>query len=353
MLKPVVFKRLAVVCCAAVIACAGTAAEIDRAHKVTLARVPSGGIQPQVAMDTDGGLHVIYYKGDPSSGDIYYVRSRDGGSTFSAPIRVNSQSGSAIAAGNIRGAHLALGKNGRVHVAWNGSHSLTPGAKYGKEPMLYTRLNDAGTGFEPERNLIQSAWGLDGGGAVAADRAGNVYVFWHAPAPGTEGEGKRRVWIARSSDEGATFAPEKAAWENPTGVCGCCGLNAFAASDGTLYALYRSATETVHRDMYLLVSRDRGRTFEGADISKWNVGYCVMSSEAFAPASKGVLAAWETEKQAYFARIDPATGKISSPVAAPGPAGNRKHPAVASNAQGETIFAWTEGMAWKKGGSVA
>jgi hypothetical protein len=63
-----------------------------------------------------------------------------------------------------------------------------------KHPMVFARLNDAGTEFEPERNLIHAAYGLDGGGAVAADTAGDVYVFWHAPTPGTEGE--RRPYIS-------------------------------------------------------------------------------------------------------------------------------------------------------------
>lgn len=47
--------------------------------------------------------------------------------------------------------------------------------------MLYTRLNDAGDGFEPQRNVIQKRPGLDGGGSIAADAEGNVYVAWHAP----------------------------------------------------------------------------------------------------------------------------------------------------------------------------
>jgi hypothetical protein len=223
----------------------------------------------------------------------------------------------------------------------------------GKEPMWYTRINDAGTAFEPERNVIQMAYGLDGGGSLAADNAGDVYVVWHASAPGTEGEANRRVWIARSTDDGATFEREKPVWDRATGACGCCGLNAFADRKGTLYVLYRSATEIVHRDMYLMVSKDHGQTFEGTDVSKWNVGYCVMSSEAFAQGPVGVLAAWETEKQAYYGRVDPATGKMSTPVAAPGAGDNRKHPAVAGNAQSETLFAWTEGMGWKKGGTLA
>jgi hypothetical protein len=323
-------------------------AELREFGKVRLMRVPEGGIQPQVAVDGRGEIHMIYFKGDPGHGDVYYVRAKND-AAFSKPMKVNTQPGSAVAAGNIRGAHIAAGKNGRVHVAWNGAHAA---GGQGKEPMLYTRLNDAGTAFEPERNVIQFAHGLDGGGAVAADAGGNVYVVWHAPEPGTEGEGHRRVWIARSTDEGKTFERERAAFDKPTGACGCCGLNAFADRSGALYVVYRSATELVNRDMYLLVSRDKGQTFQGQNISKWNVGHCVMSSESFAENGKTVMTGWETEKQVYFGRIDSASGKLAQAIGAPGATDNRKHPALAVNAAGETLLAWTEGMAWKKGGTL-
>jgi len=331
----------------------GQDAEVDPSRGVVLARVPDGGIQPQIAVDAKGVVHMVYYKGDPGHGDLYYVRSRDGGTTFSAPLRVNSQPGSAIAIGNIRGARIAIGKQGRIHVAWNGSHATGPKGPPGHEPMLYTRMNDSGTAFEPQRDVIQFAYGLDGGGAVAADNSGYVYILWHAPAPGTEGEGNRRVWIARSTNGGKTFEREKPAWHQHTGACGCCGLDVFADRVGTLYVLYRSATQMVNRDMYLLVSRDRGETFAGENISKWNVGYCVMSSESFAESPTRVLAAWETEKQVYYGRIDSATGKMSPPIAPSGAGDNRKYPTVAGNTRGEMIFAWTEGMGWNKGGRLA
>src|SRR6266545_2936373 len=117
------------------------------AHKAVLLRVPNHGIQPQVAVDGKGVVHLIYFKGDPGAGDVFYARSDDG-THFKHPLRVNSQPGSAVATGNIRGAHLALGKNGRVHVAWNGSKVAMPRSvgQY-NSPMLYARLNDAGTAF--------------------------------------------------------------------------------------------------------------------------------------------------------------------------------------------------------------
>ena len=65
---------------------------------VSIIHVPNGGIQPQV-VERDGVVHMIYFAGDAQKGDL------------------------SIAVGNIRGAQLAVGRNGRVHVAWNGTES--------------------------------------------------------------------------------------------------------------------------------------------------------------------------------------------------------------------------------------
>jgi hypothetical protein len=142
------------------------------------------------------------------------------------------------------------------------------------------------------------------------------------------------------------------AWDKPTGACGCCGLDAFADRNGTLFVLFRSAEQMVHRDMNLLVSRDHGASFRGSDISKWNVGYCVMSTESLAESKAGVLGAWETEKQVYFGRMNPATGALAETVGAPGTGKNRKYPSITGNSRGQILLAWTEGMGWKKGGTL-
>lgn len=320
--------------------------------KVTLSRAPNKGIQPQTMVDAKGVVHTIYFAGEPGGGDIFYVRSSDG-EKFSRPLRVNSHPNSAIAIGNIRGAHLALGKSSRVHVAWMGSDKAEPRGPSKAAPMLYARLNDAGTAFEPQRNIIQKAYGLDGGASVAADEVGNVYATWHAPEPKTRGEDNRCVWVAHSTDEGKTFAQEKRANPNATGACGCCGMRGFADKKGTLYVLYRSASQVVHRDIYLLVSTDKGSSFRGEKVHPWEVANCPMSSMAFTESDEGTVAAWETDGQVYCARLDPSTAKPSAPLAAPGKAKGRKHPVVAVNAAGEMILVWTEGMGWNRGGSLA
>jgi hypothetical protein len=321
--------------------------------RVTVLDTPDGGIQPQAVIDANGTIHVVYFKGQPAGGDIFYSRLEPEKAAFTSGLRVNSETGSAVAIGTIRGAQLALGKGGRVHVAWNGSQETLPKNPLGTSPMLYTRSKDDVTGFEPQRNLMQRTYQLDGGGTVAADEAGHVYVAWHGRTQDSRnGEMGRKMWIARSTDDGASFSAEAPVFDKETGACGCCGTRAFADHRGTLYVMYRAATDSVDRDMYLLSSRDRGTRFDGRSIHSWRINACPMSSESMAESSSGVMAAWETNNRVFFARIDPETSKPSAPVAPPG-SGARKHPAVAGNAQGETILVWTEGTGWQKGGSLA
>src|SRR4051812_30210838 len=327
---------------------------------VALVRVPQGGIQPEAAVDSHGTLHLLYFAGEPRGGNLFYVRSIDYGRAFSTPVRVNSQDGSAIATGTIRGGQLAVGRHGRVHVVWNGSDRamprglVNPASGKAEAPFLYSRSDVSGTLFEPQRDLTKRSYAIDGGGSIAADQDGHVYAAWHAmPVGGARGEDQRRVWIARSDTDGATFGDEQPAWSEPTGACGCCGLQVFASRSSALYLLYRSATALTHRDIYLLESTDQGRSFRGSKVQPWEIGACPMTSMSIASLGSDVFGAWETAGQVYFGHVDPDAARIATPVAAPGDRGTRKHPRLAVNARGEMLFVWTEGTAWSRGGSLA
>jgi hypothetical protein len=323
-------------------------------------RVPNGGIQPEAGLDSRGVLHLLYFAGEPAGGDLFYVRSTDLGATFSTPIRVNSQPGSAIATGTIRGGQLALGRNGRVHVAWNGSDralprgAVNPDMEQPGAPFLYARTAADGTAFEPQRNLNLHVYSLDGGGSIAADAAGHVYAAWHGNKEGgARGEDKRQLWVARSQDDGATFAEAAPAWDTPTGTCSCCQTRLLATSTSSLALLFRSATNLTNRDVYVLTSHDNGGTFAGSRVQPWSINACPMTSMSLAAAGSRVMAAWETAGQVYFGAVDAGAGTVPTPIPAPGEGAGRKHPRLALASSGESMLVWTERTGWARGGSIA
>ncbi len=348
-------KRIArwsgILAAAAAVTALGPPAPTEPASAVTLTRLPPGALQPQAATDAHGVVHVVYFAGDVSHGDLFYATLNDAGA-LSRPIQVNHEPGDALAVGSVRGAHVAIGRGGRVHVAWTGSARARPRAGSDSAPIMYTRLDTGGTAFEPERSVTQFTVSNDGG-SIAADSSGRVYVVWHGGAPGLADEADRRVWIAQSSDDGRTFARERSPEAADMGTCGCCGTAALADRQGTLYVLYRSATEVVHRDTQLLTSRDGARQFTDDQLQAWNVGACPMSTFALTDAPLGVLAAWETGGEVQWLQIDRRSRARAPIVAAPGAATNRKHPAVAQNAAGDTLLAWVEDSGWNAGGSLA
>jgi hypothetical protein len=242
-----------------------------------------------------------------------------------------------------------------VQVVWKGSDRAEPRAPVNPttgrvgSPLLYARSNQSRTAFQAQRNLVTRTTDLDGGGAVAADDAGAVYVLWHGgPASGDGGEGARRVWVSRSLDGGGTFEAERPVSDASTGVCGCCALRA-SVTAGLLQVLYRGAAGGVHRDVYSLLSRDRGLTFTSTLVDRWDIGACPMTSMSIAAAGDQTVRAWETDGQVYYQRAGDA--EPSSPGA--GGAAPRKHPRVAVDSRGTMLLVWTEGTSWGHGGTVA
>lgn len=326
-------------------------------QSVDLIRTPEGGIQPQAAVDRDGVLHLIYFKGDPAGGNIFYTRSEDQGRTFAASMRVNSIANSAVAMGNMRGAKLAIGPNGRVHAAWNGAAAFNSdrGA-----PLFYTRQNDSHVGFEPQRNLMTSSAFLDGGCSLATDNNGQVVVAWHAAdlqniaSGGPKGEANRRIWVSQSTNHGLTFAAEMAV--DPIapaqmGACACCAVQACFDDSGRILILHRTAQDQTRRDMRLLIGRKD--QWESLPVDAWTLNRCPMSTAAIISGPTRTWLAWEAQDQVRLAAYSNSASGLTPPVTPPGQRPGAKHPAMALNDQGQVLLAWTVGIHWSKGGSMA
>ena len=150
---------------------------------------------------------------------------------------------------------------------------------------------------------------LDGGGSVAADPNGHVYVVWHA-AGIQEGEPHRTIYVSASADDGARFAPERA-FANQGGACGCCGIATLVDARGRLQVLYRAAGDGIHRDAMWMTLGPQGAAAP-IRLQPWELPACPMTTFAMAAAPDGIVAAWETGQQIYSALLDPDRRRIGT-----------------------------------------
>src|SRR5262249_4103322 len=153
-------------------------------------------------------------------------------------------------------------------------------------------------------------------------------------------------------DEGRTFAPERKVNPDANGVCGCCGLKAFADKEDRLTILYRSADDGGNRDSILLLSKDHAVSFESQLLGSWRTPTCPMSTPSLGQGPGSNIAdVWETRGQIYHSFVNPGRLALdSSAQAADGNPGGRKHPVFALTQQkvSRLLVAWTEGTGWAK-----
>jgi hypothetical protein len=332
---------------------AATEVTVAAIPSVKLARVPGGGVQPQVILDRKGALHLVFLRGEPGASNVFYAGREANADQWGNLRRVNSTPESAVSAGTVRGAQLALGRDGRPHVLWFGSDRAPKRADGEGAPLLYTRLKDDRSGFEAERNLMRRSHLLDGGAGITADPQGNVFVVWHAAVRPKGGEEDRRLFVARSTDDGRNFTAEAPISQPEHGACACCSVRTVISSSGALYSLFRSAEERVNRDVLLVHGQPGGTAWSTVRLDAWKVDACPMSSFALAETPEGLLAAWETSGEIRLARLDVTTGR-PGPVTTPRQGGgNRRHPSLAVNGAGDVLLVWSEGTGWLRGGDLA
>jgi len=321
---------------------------------VNILRCPDGGIRPLVRRDGLGIVHLVYLGAMAAEADIFYTRSSDGGVTFAPSIQVNSTPGSVDAADSSHDVNLAFGRDGRIHVVWAGSAKVRieveseDGDPELEVPLLYARLSDDKQSFSPERNVIQSHWGLDATPAVAADVTGNVYIFWHAPGddPPVEGakHNERRIWMAASTDEGQTFAPGRAIDRKRKGASEKCGLDADIDTDGTIYVIYR-CSQTKRKDMRLLYSPSGGDVFGSSYVDTWRRKYPPRSAGSLKPGHNRLMVSWETEGQVFTTMIARKTNRSLRPMSPKSKPDDvwRQQPTGISSGYNVALIVWLEG----------
>jgi hypothetical protein len=265
-------------------------------HEIGIA----GSVNATPSLAASGTLVALAWGATPPNGptDVYLSVSRDGGHTFSRPVRVSDTRSHATLSGE-QPPRIAFvprpGKDPAIVVVWTSKAA-------GGTRLVSARSDDGGRTFGGAAQVPGSdAPGNRGWESVAAERGGHLVAIWldhrdlasagghaghmmhqpgaHAepPAQGVEGAKLSKLFFGRLDAPGAKAIA--------AGVCYCCKTALTTGPDGAIYAAWRHVYPGNLRDIAFSMSRDAGRTFsEPLRVSedKWELDGCPENGPAIA-----------------------------------------------------------------------
>jgi len=254
-------------------------------------------------------LHLVTGRYNPGGAPgLDYLRSDDGGATWSAPVAVDKGLPALYRAeaGDIR----VAARNNVVMAVWSASG---PGPmKSGSLVAAVSR--DGGKTWEAAANPSS-----EGGGhgrrfpALTTDAGGAFHIAW------LDRKDKSAVRYARSEDGGKSWSAEKTLDDD---ACECCWNSIAVSPEGAVYVLYRDREP---RDMAVAVSADGGHKWAAgkpAGAFGWNINACPHTGGGLTVAGSNVLASvWtgEDEKMGLYCMV---SGDNAKSWAAPRPLGS-------------------------------
>ena len=258
-------------------------------------------LAPAIAIDPGHTLHVVWYDNTPGNYEIYYKKSTNGGSTWSAAQRLISNSGESSSPA------IAIGMDNSINVVWEDS---TPG----NYEVYYRRSADGGSTWNTAQRLtwnssqsrdpaisndadngIHVVWyrytlgnveihyrkSADGGStwntaqrltwtsgnsydpAISADSAQNVRIVWYDSTAGDY-----EIYYKCSLDGGTTWSPAKRlTWNSGSS----CYPAIDTALDGTIHVVFWDATPG-NNQIHHMRSSDEGSTWSMPKRLTWTLG---------------------------------------------------------------------------------
>jgi len=223
---------------------------------------------PAVAADSGTGIHVVYSDYKSGNRDIYYKRSTDSGSTWSAITRL------CWSFSNSDKPSIAVDSGGGIHVVWEDYSAMN-------YEIYYKRSTDGGTTWS---TLTRLTWntGESQAPVICADSGSGIHVVWYDNTPGNY-----EIFYKRSTDYGASWSGTNrytwnTGWSNYSVIA--------AGPSGGIHILWSDDTPS-NIELYYRNSTDGGTSWSGLNRVTWNAGYSFDASIA-TDSSGGVHVVW-------------------------------------------------------------
>lgn len=335
----------------------------------------AGRANANVSLAAQGNFVEAVWSGAAPGGatDIFSATSRDGGKTFSAPVRVNSKVGDARVNGE-QPPRVALrarsGASPEVAVVWTtkgaaGTVLLSATSVDGGRTFAASSVvpgSDApgnrgweGLGVGPDGRFL-SVW-LDHRKLADPQQQAMSGEHHHgdvaAAKPATAAAPKDGVAMAQLSQLYVASLDGSLAGKGITGgVCYCCKTAIAAGGGNSLYLAWRHVYPNNMRDIAFTVSRDGGKTFAPpvrVSEDKWQLEGCPDDGPSMAVDPQGAVhVVWPsvvTENggpvKALFHAVT-RDGKAFTPRVRIPTQGMANHPQLAIDAKGSLMVTWDE-----------
>jgi hypothetical protein len=298
-----------------------------------------------------------------SQADVFLVVSRDGGTTFGAPVQVNRSAGDARLGGELP-PRVALAPapagDPEIVVLWTARSSVTQ--------LKLARSRDGGRTFtEPVTLQGGDVSGDRGWPALAVTPQGEAHALWldHRGLANAKGDGATHDHKSSTVYDGVAMAQRSGLYyaragstpgterELTPGVCYCCKTALVIAPDGAVYGAWRHVYPNNIRDIAMTVSHDGGATFAPpvrVSDDQWQLNGCPDDGPAMAVDASGTVhIVWPTvisgatpEGALFYSTTRDGrrfTPRVRVPtLGSPKPA----HPQIAIDARGRVMVAWDE-----------
>jgi hypothetical protein len=246
------------------------------------------GNQPDIAIDPNGSLRIVYGLENGKSKDLFYVVSRDLGKTFSEPYLMGSFSKMGLGMG--RGPQIASTENYTTVTIGDLGGNLFA-YRLDQEKNRWSgriRVNDG------DSTALEALSSLDAG------KGNNVVAVWLD----TRLEKTNNLYGALSRDGGLTWDKNILVYKGAQkGICECCKPSVFMGSGGQIYVMFRNKLDGA-RNLYLTTSKDNGQRFEFAQklgTADYMINACPMDGGDLTADTKGkVTTVWRRQTDVYL-----------------------------------------------------
>jgi hypothetical protein len=230
---------------------------------------------PSIAKDSDDTIHVVWSDDTPyaqlNNSVIYYKRSSDGGTIWSAAKRLTwTFADSAFPA-------IAIDADDTIHIVWS---EYTAGFRY---EIYHKRSLDGGTTWGAAKRLTWNS-GYSMLPALAIDSKNAIHIVWYDDTPGNND-----IYYRKSTDGGNTWsAARRLTWTSSNSLYPAIATD----SSDTIHVVWSESTPAnENSDIHYKRCTDGGVTWSAAQRLSWTTGFTLELSIAI-DSKKAIQAVW-------------------------------------------------------------